>query len=170
MVDQETLKITHHVWFTMFNNVVHPIISHVSSLMKTHGSFDYLILVGGMTESHYVRMKIEKEFSLDNETSLVSLFIPIRPILAVVRGAVLLAKNPNYIYSRRMRKTYGTVVGRRIDLCRERGISEEFIEKNKFFSKNSNIHYVGGIITRLLKKGDVVRVNEVSWAVLFELF
>ncbi len=155
----EYLRMTHHVWFSMFNKVLDPIISHVSSLMKDYGPFDHLVMVGGMSESPYVQMKIKEAFL---KNSKLSLFIPRRPILAVVRGAVLLAKNPNYIYSRRMRKTYGTRSGLPEEWCRKRGVSEEFIEKHKFFSKNANKHYVSGIFHRLLKKGDVVRVNEVS--------
>ncbi len=155
------LSITHHVWFNMFDEVLSPIISHVSSLIKEYGPFNHLVMVGGMSESRYVRIKIKESFV---ENSKISLFIPQRPILSVVKGAVLLAKNPNYIYSRRMKKTYGTLIGKSENTCRKLGINQEFIEKHKYFSKNQNKHYVSGIFDRLLKTGDVVRVNEVTCA------
>lgn len=64
---------------------------------------DFIFMVGGFSESPYLKAEILKKF----EKSKIQVLVPRRPQISVVRGACLYGLNPRSITSRIAKKTYG---------------------------------------------------------------
>ena len=64
---------------------------------------DFIFMVGGFSESPYLKSEILKKF----EQSKIQVLVPRRPQISVVRGACLYGLNPRSITSRIAKKTYG---------------------------------------------------------------
>ena len=62
-----------------------------------------MFMVGGFSESPYLKVTIKNKFEQDNLTILV----PKRPQVSVIRGACMFGLNPRSITSRISKKTYG---------------------------------------------------------------
>jgi hypothetical protein len=60
-------------------------------------------MVGGFSESPYLKAHIKSKFERDGLTILV----PKRPQVSVIRGACMFGLNPRSITSRISKKTYG---------------------------------------------------------------
>lgn len=97
----------------MKEKVFDPVVKKVMKLVETQinlslndqAHLDYIILSGGLGQSLYLRDQIKKmELVVKNN---IKVFQPSEYNSAIVRGAVLIAKNPNVITQRIIRKTYG---------------------------------------------------------------
>lgn len=87
-----------------FRPVVEKIVKHVSDLLE-RTPVDYILLVGGFAESKILMHRVKNAFENDNTRVVV----PLRPSLAVVRGAVSFSLGKGQqIKSRLARYTYGT--------------------------------------------------------------
>jgi len=64
---------------------------------------DFIFMVGGFSESPYLKGEILKRFESDK----VQVLVPRRPQVSVVRGACMYGLNPRSISSRIAKKTYG---------------------------------------------------------------
>lgn len=64
---------------------------------------DFIFMVGGFSESPYLKQHIKNKFEMNGRTILV----PKRPQVSVVRGACMFGLNPRSITSRISKKTYG---------------------------------------------------------------
>jgi len=64
---------------------------------------DFIFMVGGFSESPYLKGEILKRFESDK----VQVLVPRRPQVSVVRGASMYGLNPRSISSRIAKKTYG---------------------------------------------------------------
>jgi hypothetical protein len=60
-------------------------------------------MVGGFSESPFLKSEINKKF----ENTNIEILVPRRPQISVVRGACLYGLNPRSITSRIAKKTYG---------------------------------------------------------------
>mmetsp|Transcript_13369 Transcript_13369/g.31322 ORF Transcript_13369/g.31322 Transcript_13369/m.31322 type:complete len:586 (-) Transcript_13369:405-2162(-) len=97
-----------------FRPVVEKIVKHVSDLLE-RTPVDYILLVGGFAESKFLMHRVKNAFENDNTRVVV----PLRPSLAVVRGAVSFSLGKGQqIQSRLARYTYGVDQSREFDLSR----------------------------------------------------
>lgn len=64
---------------------------------------DFIFMVGGFSESPFLKAEILRQF----EGSNIQVLVPRRPQISVVRGACLYGLNPRSISSRIAKKTYG---------------------------------------------------------------
>ena len=60
-------------------------------------------MVGGFSESPYLKQEIKNRFENEN----IQVLVPRRPQVSVVRGACLFGLDPHSITSRIAKKTYG---------------------------------------------------------------
>lgn len=64
---------------------------------------DFIFMVGGFSESPYLKQHIKGKFEQEGRTILV----PKRPQVSVIRGACMFGLNPRSITSRISKMTYG---------------------------------------------------------------
>ncbi len=104
------LQLSFTAWHSLFDKVVHPLVSHITQLLKEDTSsnhkYDYIVMVGGLSSSGYVQSSIHEHFGPSSKFQL-DIIIPKQPLLSVVHGAVLWAKHLSYIRYRRVPYTYG---------------------------------------------------------------
>jgi hypothetical protein len=60
-------------------------------------------MVGGFSESPFLKSEVKKKF----ETPNLQILVPRRPQVSVIRGACMYGLNPRSISSRIAKKTYG---------------------------------------------------------------
>lgn len=64
---------------------------------------NFIFMVGGFSESPYLKSEIIKRF----ETDMIQVLVPRRPQISVIRGACMFGLNPRSITSRIAKRTYG---------------------------------------------------------------
>lgn len=64
---------------------------------------DLVFMVGGFSESPYLKAEIKGRFEKDG----LQILVPRRPQVSVIRGACMFGLNPRSITSRISKKTYG---------------------------------------------------------------
>ncbi|KAI7887681.1 uncharacterized protein EV154DRAFT_554491 [Mucor mucedo] len=92
----------------MLSEIFDPVINQVLSLIDTQlkridRKLDAIFLVGEFGQSTYLLHKIKDKFS----TEVILICAPHRGEMAVVRGAVLMGLNPQFVKQRIIRRTYG---------------------------------------------------------------
>lgn len=93
---------------SFFQPLVENIKSKVEQLLeqsenKTGYKAKFIFMVGGFSESPYLKAEIKKRFENESLTVLA----PRRPQVSVIRGACMYGLNPRSITSRIAKKTYG---------------------------------------------------------------
>ncbi|CAH1759236.1 942_t:CDS:2 [Entrophospora sp. SA101] len=101
-LDYETIK-------SFFDPVIGRIIRLIrSQLEASNGDCSAIFLVGGFSESLYLKKRIKEEFKKKQYVSIVS--VPSEPACAIVRGAVEYGLNKDVIKNRVLKYNYGIVV------------------------------------------------------------
>ena len=85
-----------------FRSTFTKITSHCETLIEEN-RVDHIFLVGGFAESELLQALVKSHFA----SSSCKVVVPVRPGLAVLRGAVLFGMNQDVFASRRARFTYG---------------------------------------------------------------
>lgn len=93
-----------------FKPVLDSICTHVARLVAAH-PVKYIFLVGGFAESQILQEAIKARFSSANRHVIV----PVRPGLAVLRGAVQFGQNQDVFASRVARFSYGIAIACKYD-------------------------------------------------------
>ena len=75
----------------------------LSDAQATGSPVNFIFMVGGFSESPYLKANIKSKFEQEGLTILV----PKRPQVSVIRGACMFGLNPRSITSRISKKTYG---------------------------------------------------------------
>lgn len=89
----------------IFNPIVNSILSQVEKMFNNIGGHcDYLYLVGGFATSPYLQQRIKAKF---NAYVKKNILIPNEPGKSIMVGAASFARNPEIIYPRKARLTYG---------------------------------------------------------------
>jgi molecular chaperone DnaK (HSP70) len=92
---------------SFFHPLFEKIEDKVSELLKdaenTGSPVNFIFMVGGFSESPYLKATIKNKFEIEGLTILV----PKRPQVSVIRGACMFGLNPRSITSRISKKTYG---------------------------------------------------------------
>ena len=137
---------------TFFKPLVEKIQSKVQELLdltkKKEGySAKFIFMVGGFSESPYLKNEIKKKFQ-NQETTVL---IPKRPLISVIRGACMFGLNPRIITSRIAKKTYGINTLTVFDPNRHPEKKKVIIEGEEFCEDVFDV---------FVKKNQSVRVDE----------
>ncbi|XP_052793286.1 heat shock 70 kDa protein 12A-like isoform X2 [Mya arenaria] len=84
----------------IFDKTIDQVIERTQILLKVIGDVDYIVLVGGFSESKYLQTRMKETFG-------DKIVAPIEPRTAVMRGAVLFGQSPAAIQTRVSKYTYG---------------------------------------------------------------
>jgi len=87
----------------LFENIKSKVSQLISQVESKGEKVDFIFMVGGFSESPFLKTEILNRFS----SSQVQILVPRRPQISVVRGACLYGLNPRSITSRIAKKTYG---------------------------------------------------------------
>lgn len=88
----------------LFENIMTKVESLLSQAHEKLGyGAKFIFMVGGFSESPYLKTEIKKRFEKDS----ISVLVPRRPQVSVIRGACMYGLNPRTITSRIAKKTYG---------------------------------------------------------------
>lgn len=115
------------------------ILSHIKEILDVDICRDLvgIVMVGGFADSMFVNSAMKKAFPAKN------FIIPMEAGLAVAKGAVLYGHDPNIIFSRRCRYTYGHCTGIPFDISIHPKYRLNIIEEKLFcsgiFSKSYTI-------------------------------
>ena len=93
---------------SFFEPLFEKITQKVSELMETSSEskgeeIDFIFMVGGFSESPYLKSVIKETFEKED----LHILVPRRPQVSVIRGACMFGINPRSITSRISKKTYG---------------------------------------------------------------
>ena len=87
----------------LFENIKSKVAQLVSQVKAKREELMFIFMVGGFSESPYLKSEIKKEFEIGG----LQVLVPRRPQVSVVRGACLFGLDPHSISSRIAKKTYG---------------------------------------------------------------
>ena len=150
----------------MFDYVIDPFIKHLSSLLNDYSEIlrknklKYICLVGGFSKSEYLKWRIKKRFGSDSIYKLI-MVVPKNPILSVVDGAARMIKEKDFIQKRVIAHTYGVNGALSIGKAKAHpNISNEHIEKYRYFNEIENAEYVAECFVPFVMKGEIVSFDE----------
>ena len=87
----------------LFDKIETKVAELLLEAQKTGSPVNFIFMVGGFSESPYLKAHIKNRFEQEGLTILV----PKRPQVSVIRGACMFGLNPRSITSRISKKTYG---------------------------------------------------------------
>ena len=87
----------------LFNNIKKKVHELLEAAKGKKAPVGFIFMVGGFSESPYLKAEIKKSF----ETPELQVLVPRRPQVSVIRGACMFGLNPRSINSRISKKTYG---------------------------------------------------------------
>lgn len=132
--------------FTQIINKVDELLNKSKALVGYPARF--IFLVGGFSESPYLKSEIRKRFQ-NSETIVLS---PKRPQVSVIRGACFFGLNPRLITSRIAKKTYG--INTLVTFDPERHPDEKkVVFEGEDFCKD--------VFDAFVKKGESVGIDEI---------
>ena len=108
----------------------------------------FIFMVGGFSESPYLKSEIKKAF----ETDEITVLVPTRPQVSVIRGACMFGLNPRLITSRIAKMTYGINTLTTYDPDRHPEEKKVVIEDEDFCQDVFDV---------FVKKGQSVSIDEV---------
>ena len=87
----------------LFEKIEAKVAELLQDAQNTGSPVNFIFMVGGFSESPYLKANIKSNFEQEGLTILV----PKRPQVSVIRGACMFGLNPRSITSRISKKTYG---------------------------------------------------------------
>lgn len=137
---------------SFFHPLFEKIETKVSELLQdaenTGSPVNFIFMVGGFSESPYLKAHIKSKFESNNLTILV----PKRPQVSVIRGACMFGLNPRSITSRISKKTYGINTLTTFDIQRHTEEKKVVIEGEDFCED---------VFDAFVHKGQAVNIDEV---------
>jgi hypothetical protein len=88
----------------LFENIKAKVRQLVEQAAAKEAPVDFIFMVGGFSESPFLKAEIKKHFE---EGKNISVLVPRRPQVSVIRGACMFGLNPRSITSRISKMTYG---------------------------------------------------------------
>ncbi|KRX06778.1 hypothetical protein PPERSA_09180 [Pseudocohnilembus persalinus] len=88
---------------TLFENIKSKVDQLKSYVEQQGNKIDFIFMVGGFSESPFLKNEIVSKF----ESKTLQVLVPRRPQVSVIRGAAMYGLNPRTISSRIAKKTYG---------------------------------------------------------------
>jgi hypothetical protein len=137
------LRVTYTKLEVLFNPIVNEIIQCITEVLKNVPKVQTIFLVGGFGGCEYIHLQLKNYFK--DEYKFIT---PRHKEYAVVRGAAMMRKNPEFIKARRADATYG--VGVRIPFVPE-------IHDEKYRRKvEGKADMCCDIFSAFIEKGDIV--------------
>ena len=133
----------------LFKPTTDKIIDHCRHLMEEH-PVDFIFLVGGFAESDLLKSTVISHF----DSHACKVVVPVRPGLAVLRGAVQFGMNHDVFASRIARFTYGLKISQQYqpgDPVHDRASLDKF---HMLDTPTGKKKYVRGLFAGLVKVGD----------------
>ena len=87
----------------LFENIKSKVAQLVAQVKAKREELKFIFMVGGFSESPYLKSEIKKQFEIEG----LQVLVPRRPQVSVVRGACLFGLDPHSITSRIAKRTYG---------------------------------------------------------------
>lgn len=131
--------------FEKIKNKVRELLAQTKAKIGYNAKF--IFMVGGFSESPYLKSEIKKAF----ETEEITVLAPKRPQVSVIRGACMFGLNPRLITSRIAKKTYGINTLTTFDPDRHPEEKKVIIEGEEFCED---------VFDAFVKKNQSVRVDE----------
>jgi len=132
----------------LFENIKSKVSQLVDQIKLKNESLSYIFMVGGFSESPFLKAEIKKQF----ENQGIHILVPRRPQVSVIRGACLYGLNPRSITSRIAKKTYGINTLTTFDPERHPEEKKVIIEGEEFCED---------IFDAFITKGDAIASDEV---------
>jgi len=132
----------------LFENIKSKVEQLIDEIKKKGEKLDFIFLVGGFSESPFLKSEIKKKFENEN----VQILVPTRPQVSVIRGACMYGLNPRSITSRIAKKTYGINTLTTFD-------SERHPEEKKVIIEGEE--FCEDVFDAFIKKGDAIAADEV---------
>ena len=133
---------------TLFENIKSKVGQLVQSVEAKNEKVNFIFMVGGFSESPYLKAEVIKRFEVNG----VQILVPRRPQVSVIRGACLFGLNPRSITSRIAKKTYGINTLTTFDPERHPEEKKVVIEGEDFSED---------VFDAFVRKGDSVGCDEV---------
>ncbi|KAF9583388.1 Heat shock 70 kDa protein 12A [Lunasporangiospora selenospora] len=131
----------------VFMPVVNETLDLIEQQLSNAKDCSAIFLVGGFGSSEYLRSHVINRF----QSSVRHIFVPPRPEMAVVRGAVYAGLNPTFVTARISRRHYGTVCNRPF---------RDGIDPESKLIKGSNGERTYRKFYSLVKKGQKLQVDQ----------
>ncbi|XP_024372381.1 uncharacterized protein [Physcomitrium patens] len=144
-VDTSVVELTERDLKSIFDPVVEDILQLIDAQLRQALGVKAMFVVGGFAGSKYLMRRIRSRFA-----HVENIISPPNPGSAIIQGAVLLARKPEVIVERVLRKTYGTSVS----LPFEPGDREDFkiFKDGKKYCRRFD---------KFVTKGDRIKVSHV---------
>ena len=143
---QDKMHISLSLARNMFDEAVVKIVAQTREIVDNVGNIDMLVLVGGFSESPYL-----KEAMFSTFKSQLKIFSPTEPSSAVLKGAVLYGHQPDAITSRVCRYTYGIARMMRFKKNIHRSDKRIVID---------DVSWVDGLFCKHIEVGETVRMDD----------
>jgi len=133
-----------------FSEILQLIKDHVQGLLAKHAGLKYIFLVGGFGECKLLEKEIKQQF----QTASLSVITPMRPGLAVLRGAVQYGFSAKNFVSRKARFTYGVLTAQKYDSCtpHQQLYGETLLVQD--------ILYLQNMFSRVVETGQTINCDE----------
>lgn len=133
----------------LFNKITSKVEELIAASKEKHPSgVDFIFMVGGFSESPFLKSVVKERFESENFNVLV----PRRPQVSVIRGACMFGLNPRSITSRISKMTYGINTLTTFDPTKHPEEKKVVIEGEDFCED---------VFDAFVRKGEAVSIDEV---------
>ncbi len=133
---------------TLFENIKNKVEQLIEQVHEKEEKVDFIFMVGGFSESPFLKSQILGKFDKDG----IQVLVPRRPQVSVVRGACFYGLNPRSITSRIAKKTYGINTLTVFDPQMHPESKKVIIEGEEFCQD---------VFDAFVRKGDSVSIDEI---------
>ena len=133
----------------LFEKIKEKVAQLIQQIQNKQEKLSFIFMVGGFSESPYLKSEIKKHF----EKGPLQVLVPRRPQVCVVRGACLFGLDPHSISSRIAKKTYGINTLTTFD-------AERHPEKKKVVIEGED--FCEDVFDAFVRAGDSVGNEEIS--------
>ncbi|XP_063353537.1 heat shock 70 kDa protein 12A-like [Pelmatolapia mariae] len=144
--DEGSIKISKERLRSFFAESLKGITDSLKEILKKHLNMEYILLVGGYAESQILRQHVIDQFG-----DQCKVLCPYRPQEAIIKGAVMLGRNPAAVASRKSAFTYGFADSETFDPSKHK--------KEKTFVVQGE-EFCGDIFRKLVEEGEDVDWDE----------
>ncbi|XP_032424290.1 heat shock 70 kDa protein 12A-like isoform X2 [Xiphophorus hellerii] len=113
--DEGSIRISKEKLRSFFDESLQWIVKSLDNILRRGYRIGYILLVGGYADSQILWRHITEEY-IDE----CGVLCPFRPQEAILKGAVMIGRNPAVVTSRKSAFTYGLAVAQRFDASKHR--------------------------------------------------
>ncbi|XP_063322721.1 heat shock 70 kDa protein 12A-like [Pelmatolapia mariae] len=150
--DCGAIRISRERLRSFFAESLEGIKNSVGVILEKHFNIKYILLVGGYAESQILRQHVVDQFGGE-----CKVLCPFRPQEAIVKGAVMLGRNPAVLASRKCPFAYGFADFEKFDPSKHKKEKKFVVQEEEF---------CGDIFRKLVEEGEDVGWNETRELIL----